>query len=329
MSILDANGLRCFAYSSETAARPRDRSRSGDGPRRRLRGSRRSRDSGRGAAPHNRRTPLTYDRGFYRNSANSGDTARPTAAARQIERHATTGCWPSTARVRRRSRIAQPPRDELRVLDHVRGVADQPWSQDLRVWQLHVLPNHPLVFVTRVRRFQQVRAGVHEQHQIDDVSKPGIRHVRVVLTAPAWLDRERDGRSVKQRSRATDAYLPLIRAKSGRPRARSRASHCCGCSGRLATRPACVWSKRALKEVRQEWSREHRRIYRPWVSAPAEFLIVDWGDVGSVQTAAGERKLLCFCAVLGWSRWKYVRFFTAQRFRSACAGPGGVLRAAR
>jgi hypothetical protein len=56
--------------------------------------------------------------------------------------------------------------------------------------------------------------------------------------------------------------------------------------------------QRALKEVRQEWSREHRRIYRPWVSAPGEFLIVDWGDVGSVTTAAGERKLLCFCAGL-------------------------------
>jgi hypothetical protein len=29
----------------------------------------------------------------------------------------------------------------------------------------------------------------------------------------AWLERERDGRSIKRRPRATDAYLPLIRAK--------------------------------------------------------------------------------------------------------------------
>jgi transposase len=32
-------------------------------------------------------------------------------------------------------------------------------------------------------------------------------------TVKAWLDRERDGRSVKQRPRATDPYLELIRAK--------------------------------------------------------------------------------------------------------------------
>jgi transposase len=59
------------------------------------------------------------------------------------------------------------------------------------------------------------------------------------------------------------------------------------------------------------------------VSAPGEFLIVDWGDVGTITTAAGERKLLCFCAVLGWSRWKYVRFFTAQRFPVLAQGLAG------
>jgi transposase len=85
--------------------------------------------------------------------------------------------------------------------------------------------------------------------------------------------------------------------------------------------------QRALKDLREEWSREHRRIYRPWVSAPGEFLMVDWGDVGSVATAAGERKLLCFCAVLGWSRWKYVRFFTGQRFPILAQGLAGCFDA--
>jgi hypothetical protein len=32
-------------------------------------------------------------------------------------------------------------------------------------------------------------------------------------TVNAWLERERDGRPVEQRPRATDAHLPLIRAK--------------------------------------------------------------------------------------------------------------------
>ena len=58
---------------------------------------------------------------------------------------------------------------------------------------------------------------------------------------------------------------------------------------------------RALKDVRQEWSPDlptmdqHRRIYRPWISAPDVVLLVDWGEVGR---PACDRKLLCFCAVL-------------------------------
>ncbi len=40
--------------------------------------------------------------------------------------------------------------------------------------------------------------------------------------------------------------------------------------------------QRALLEVRQECSREHRLFDQPWVSAPGEFLVVDWGDVGAV-----------------------------------------------
>jgi hypothetical protein len=32
-------------------------------------------------------------------------------------------------------------------------------------------------------------------------------------TVKAWLEREREGRSVKPRPRATDPYVPLIRAK--------------------------------------------------------------------------------------------------------------------
>jgi transposase len=65
------------------------------------------------------------------------------------------------------------------------------------------------------------------------------------------------------------------------------------------------------------------RVYRPWVSAPGDFLIVDFGEVGKVVTAAGERKLYCFCAVMGFSRWRYVRFFTCQRFQVLAQGLAG------
>src|SRR5262249_57456902 len=78
--------------------------------------------------------------------------------------------------------------------------------------------------------------------------------------------------------------------------------------------------QRALRIEKRSWQQRQRRVYRPWVSAPGDFLIVDWGEVGSISTAAGQRKLYCFCAVLGWSRWRYVRFFTCQRFQVLAQG---------
>jgi transposase len=142
-------------------------------------------------------------------------------------------------------------------------------------------------------------------------------------TVKAWLERERDGGAVKQRPRATDPYLELIRARVAATQGKIKSKPLLRVLRTAGYTASLRVVQRALKESRQEWSREHRRIYRPWVSAPAEFLMVDWGDVGSVQTAAGERKLLCFCAVLGWSRWKYVRFFTAQRFAVLAQGLAG------
>jgi transposase len=78
-------------------------------------------------------------------------------------------------------------------------------------------------------------------------------------------------------------------------------------------------SARTLRRVvaveRAAWrSAQQRRAYRPWNSAPGDVLIVDWGHVGTVPTAAGLRKLYCFCAVLGWSRYRFVRFTTSQKF---------------
>jgi hypothetical protein len=110
-------------------------------------------------------------------------------------------------------------------------------------------------------------------------------------TVKAWLERERSGTAVRPRPRATDPYLPIIRAKvaamQGKVKSKPllRVLRAAGYSASLRVLP------RALTEVRREWGREHRRIYRPWVSARGEFPIVDWGEVGTVPTAAGGRKL--------------------------------------
>jgi transposase len=59
--------------------------------------------------------------------------------------------------------------------------------------------------------------------------------------------------------------------------------------------------RRAVAEAKAA-HRRTRRSYRPWVPVPGEHLVIDWGEEDGLQV---------FCAVLAWSRWRFVRF--AQR----------------
>jgi transposase len=142
-------------------------------------------------------------------------------------------------------------------------------------------------------------------------------------TVKAWLARGRTGRGTVTgvvRRRATDLFLHLIRERvemtEGRVRGKRllKVLRAAGYTASLRT------LQRALRIEKRRWQERQRRVYRPWLSAPADFLIVDWGEVSRVATAAGPRKLYCFCAVLGWSRWRYVRFFTCQRFQVLAQG---------
>ena len=57
--------------------------------------------------------------------------------------------------------------------------------------------------------------------------------------------------------------------------------------------------RRAVAAARADWRRK-RRSYRPWVPSPGQHLVIDWGDApGGLQM---------FCAVLAWSRYRFVRF---------------------
>jgi len=60
--------------------------------------------------------------------------------------------------------------------------------------------------------------------------------------------------------------------------------------------------RRVVARAKSVWKRE-RRIYRPWVPVPGEHLVIDWAEEGG-------RKM--FCAVLAWSRYRFVRFGADQ-----------------
>jgi hypothetical protein len=72
--------------------------------------------------------------------------------------------------------------------------------------------------------------------------------------------------------------------------------------------------RRAVAAAKGDWRRD-RRTDRPWVPIPGEHLVIDWGS---------EARLHVFCAVLSWSRWRFVRFAadesqaTTLRLLAAC-----------
>jgi transposase len=103
------------------------------------------------------------------------------------------------------------------------------------------------------------------------------------------------------RPKITDRYLDLIatkvKATDGRISAK-RLLPLCRAEGYTGSDRSL---RRAVAEARAEHRRQ-RRTYRPWQPVPGEHLVFDWGEEDGVQV---------FCAVLAWSRWRFVRF--AQR----------------
>jgi transposase len=69
--------------------------------------------------------------------------------------------------------------------------------------------------------------------------------------------------------------------------------------------------RRLVAGVKALWRNEHHRGRRPAVWSPGEYLVIDWA-----QAAPG---LFLFCAVLAFSRWRFVRFATDQRASTTLA----------
>ena len=55
--------------------------------------------------------------------------------------------------------------------------------------------------------------------------------------------------------------------------------------------------RRAVAEAKANWRIDHHRGRRPGVWAPGDMLVFDWGEIGP---------LFVFCAVLAWSRFRFV-----------------------
>jgi transposase len=68
--------------------------------------------------------------------------------------------------------------------------------------------------------------------------------------------------------------------------------------------------RRLVATQKQAWRVEHHRGRRPAVWSPGEMLVIDWGSVGGLHV---------FCAVLAWSRVRFVRFASDERAETTFA----------
>jgi hypothetical protein len=68
--------------------------------------------------------------------------------------------------------------------------------------------------------------------------------------------------------------------------------------------------RRLVADAKLEWRRDNHRGRRPAVWAPGEVLAIDWGSAGALHV---------FCAVLAWSRVRFVRFAGNERSETTLA----------
>jgi hypothetical protein len=69
--------------------------------------------------------------------------------------------------------------------------------------------------------------------------------------------------------------------------------------------------RRLVAEAKVLWRSENHSGRRPAVWSPGDYLVIDWA-----QAAPG---LFLFCAVLAFSRWRFVRFATDQKASTTLA----------
>jgi len=68
--------------------------------------------------------------------------------------------------------------------------------------------------------------------------------------------------------------------------------------------------RRLVAAAKKDWRAEHHRGRRPAIWSPGEHLVIDWGSQGGVHV---------FCAVLAWSRWRFVRFAADEKSTTTLA----------
>lgn len=126
----------------------------------------------------------------------------------------------------------------------------------------------------------------------------GTTHKTVRRTLERWWAGDDLAAPRQPVVRNIDAYRDLVADKVDATRGRISAKRLLPVARAAGYEGSARNFRRLVAEAKTDW-RRHGRVFRPWVHSPGEHLVIDWTEEGRWKV---------FCAVLPWSRIRFVRF---------------------
>jgi transposase len=113
-----------------------------------------------------------------------------------------------------------------------------------------------------------------------------------------------------ERARNYDAVVDVVRARVNKTSGRISAKRLLPEARTAGYAGSARNFRRVVAKAKSDWRREHHRGRRPAVWSPGDTLVIDWGSEGGLHV---------FCAVLAWSRWRFVRFAADEKAETTLA----------
>ena len=108
----------------------------------------------------------------------------------------------------------------------------------------------------------------------------------------------------KTRERNYDRVVELVRSRVQTTKGRISAKRLLPAARTAGYAGSARNFRRLVAAEKRAWRADHHRGRRPAVWTPGEMLVIDWDS---------EDRLPIFCAVLAWSRYRFVRFAADER----------------
>jgi transposase len=108
----------------------------------------------------------------------------------------------------------------------------------------------------------------------------------------------------RARKRNYDVVADLVTEKVARTQGRISAKRLLPVAQAAGYAGSARNFRRIVADAKAQWRRGHHRGRRPAVWVPGETLVIDWGVLAGVHV---------FCAVLAWSRFRFVRFAADEK----------------